>query len=57
MKYSRDIEEGVWKSLCWMESFRGEQQQEAIEVGGYRSRCLEKHVLGGELWGGAEGCT
>ena len=38
-------------------NFRGIQQQEAIEVRGYRSRGLERAVLEGELFGEAEGCT
>ena len=42
---------GVWKELCWRESFRGIQQQEAIEVRSYRSRVLERLVLDGELSG------
>ena len=50
LKKYEAIEVGVWKRLCWRESFqRIQQQQEAIEVGGYRSMCLEKAVLEREL--------
>ena len=40
---------GVWKGLCWRESIRRIQQQEAIELGGYKNRGLERSVLEGEL--------
>ena len=38
-------EVGFWKGLCWRESFRGIQQQAAIEVGGHTSEGLERAVL------------
>ena len=41
----------VQKGLCWRKSFREIQQQGAIEVGGYRSRGLERAVLEIELPG------
>ena len=42
--------------MCWSDS-RGIQKQEAIEVGDYRSRGMEKAVLERELSGEAEGCS
>ena len=42
--------------MGWRDSCRGTQQQETIEVGGYRRREWETAVLERELSGEAAGC-
>ena len=48
---------GLERPVLERESFRVVQQQEATEVGGYRSRGLERPMLERELSGEAAGCS